>query len=76
MRIGYVTTCPKVPVGGVSVIFWHVALLREMGVEAFVVPDKASTYDPWWMVPKVQKPRRRDGCVGGAGGEDRPRRDP
>ena len=52
MRIGYVTTCPKVPVGGVSVIFWHVALLREMGVEAFVVPDKALTYDPWWMVPK------------------------
>ncbi|RKY58586.1 MAG: hypothetical protein DRP94_05950 [Candidatus Latescibacterota bacterium] len=52
MRIGYVTTCPEVPVGGVSVIFWHVALLREMGIEAFVVPDKASTYDPWWMVPK------------------------
>ena len=51
MRIGYITTCPKVPVGGVGVIFWHVHILRKIGIDAFVVPDKGK-FDPWWMEPK------------------------
>ncbi len=55
MRIGYITTCPKVPVGGVAVIVWHVALLREMGYDAFLVPDKPGL-DLWWMDPKPDVP--------------------
>jgi len=50
MKVGFVTTCPKVPVGGVSVIYRFAEMAREMGLDSCVLASDPS-FKPWWMDP-------------------------